>query len=235
MADSSSTPPRPQSTSGTAVNWAQWPHRSQGGLLDPDRHMLERIYRNANSIFEWGLGESTHIAAAVGGGGGGGGGVTRYVGIDSDPLYVQDTRTAVQQRHAAAAHFRFLLGDVGPTRDWGFPETPLPKNVWTYQIAPLASEPAAFDVYFVDGRYRVACLLAAFLHASSRGSSFTGTTAPDTVVLVHDCDRAGYHIVDPLLIKHESGGLLCHYTRRKDTSDAQLLALWMKHFVNVAR
>jgi hypothetical protein len=186
-------------------NLAHWtePQRSQGGLLDPDRLMIGRLYRRANSVFEWGLGESTLIAKVVQ--------VPRYVGIDSDPHYVNTTRVAVK-----APHFRFLLADVGETEDWGYPQQILAKNFWSYYVAPLFAEPDSFDVYLVDGRYRMACLLTAFLHAARYGHS-------DPIVLVHDCDRAHYHVADSLLEKMESGGLLCQYKRRSSTSDAQLL------------
>jgi hypothetical protein len=53
-----------------------WKTRTAGGLADRDRLMLAKIYREADSMFEYGLGESTHIAAQVG--------VPRYSGIDSD-------------------------------------------------------------------------------------------------------------------------------------------------------
>ena len=139
---------------------------------------------------------------------------------------------------AGATHFRFYWADIGPTVDWGFPQFALAKNVWSYQVAPLLAEPAAFDVYLVDGRYRLACLLVAFLHASSRqdpgSSSTTSQSGSSPIVVVHDCDRAGYHLADALLYNKESGGILCQYTRRPETTDAQLLDLWMQQFVNVA-
>lgn len=97
--------------------------------------MVARVYRQAKSVFEWGLGESTMIASAVG--------VPRFLGIDSDPQWVNATRAAVN-----APHFRFLLADVGETEDWGYPKEPLAKNMWSY-YGPLFAEPASFDVYMV--------------------------------------------------------------------------------------
>lgn len=207
----------PPSISRSIFRVEEWnDKRTQGGLLDPDRSMIGRVYGKAQSVFEWGLGESTWIARHVQ--------VPRYLGIDSDPSYMNATRTELQ-----TSHFRFLLADIGETVDWGFPaDRDLPKNWFSYQVAPLMAERAPFDVYLVDGRYRVGCMLVAFLHASSRGAKQT------PIVLVHDCDRAGYHVADYLLFKEESGGILCQYTRRPETTDEQLLELWYQHFANVA-
>ena len=78
----------------------------------------------------------------------------------------------------------------------------------------------------------------AFLHASASRQKQRRRPSQDnnnpTIVLVHDCDRPAYHLADTLLYKQESGGILCQYTRRPETTDAQLLDLWMQQFVNVA-
>jgi hypothetical protein len=89
-------------------NLTEWTKKTSGGLKDLDRIKLAEIYRNANSVFEWGLGESSFIAAQVG--------VPRYTGIDSDPTWIKAARDS------SPDHFRFHLGDIGPTGSWGRPE-----------------------------------------------------------------------------------------------------------------
>ncbi len=196
-----------------------------GGLKDEDRVLLAQIYGKASSVFEFGLGESTLIASHVG--------VPRYAGIDSDALWVSQSRDAVHP------HFRFYLADVGSTGKWGFPNnTNLSKSVLNYQIAPLLVEPSAFDVYMVDGRMRLACVIASFLHASSRGAPHDRT-----MVLLHDCkasfeahellDRGArivYKEADHLLdLVHHSGAKLCAYRRKPNTTDAAMLKLWLTY------
>ena len=197
-----------------------------GGLNPRDRDLLGLIYRNATSVFEYGLGESTYIANYVG--------VPRYAGIDSDPVWIGKAREKV------APHFRFYLGDIGPTGDWGYPKLPkLDKAVLNYQLSPLVVEPQPFDVYMVDGRWRLPCLLASFLHASARGA------APhETTVLVHDCDRTAddprrrrdYKRADHLvhLVAH-SGNKLCVYQRNANTTDHQLQELWHSYRDQILR
>jgi hypothetical protein len=206
-----------------------WEHKGTGGLSDTDRAMLGRIYGNAQSVFEYGLGESTLIAHAVG--------VPRYAGVDSDPAYVADTRARVS---ATSHHYRFYFADIGPTLQWGYAKYNLTKSVWNYQLVPLLSEPDPFDVYMVDGRYRFPCLLASFLHASGAaarrgrdGSERANLTHTTPVVLVHDCFRPAYHRADEVLDLFEtSGDHLCAYRRRPETKDADLLRLWRQSFVD---
>ena len=228
---------KPKGRKAFNVTW--WHHNSglttAGGLNPDDRALLGLIYRNATSVFEYGLGESTYIANYVG--------VPRYAGIDSDPVWI------AQAREKVAPHFRFYLGDIGPTGDWGFPKAAkLDKAVLDYQLAPLVVEPQPFDVYMVDGRWRVPCLIASFLHASARGATVTtendANTQPKTTVLLHDCEppstiergRKEYKLADHLLnLVAHSGNKLCVYQRKSTTTDQQLQELWHQHMDQILR
>lgn len=205
-----------------------WTLRTQGGMDDRDRELLAGIYARANSVFEFGLGESTYLADYLQ--------VPRYVGVDSDVAYVNDCRRMV------SSHFRFYYADVGNTKAWGYPTENLAKSVMQYQIAPLQAEPLPFDVYMVDGRWRTALLMLSFLHAAARGADRSHTT-----VLLHDCFQEGHsaehrrrnqlrlvyqsadHLLD--LVDH-SKGLLCVYKRKPTTTDDQLMAVWQQHYTN---
>lgn len=190
-----------------------WDHESNGGLEWSDREYLGEVYRQATSVFEYGLGESTMIADHVG--------VPRYSGIDSDPVWVREASRKV------ASHFRFYLGDIGKTAEWGFPLKKLDKAYLNYQLAPLAAEPEPFDVYFVDGRFRFACMMASFLHASARKGS---KDDQQTLVILHDCQRKVYHKADHLLNLTFASRKLCAYTRLPSTTDKQLFKFWKKHY-----
>ena len=201
-----------------------WENKSNlttlGGLRRADRILLAQLYGNATSVFEYGLGESTYMANYLG--------VPRYAGIDSDPVWVAMAREKV------SGHYRFYLGDIGPTRAWGYPtDYAHSKNKATlnYQLSPLILEQQPFDVYMVDGRWRLASALASFLHASYRGAD-----PSKTKVLIHDCfthvkdGRIEYKQADNLLemVEH-SGDLLCVYQRRPETTDEQLKEAWNKN------
>ena len=236
-----------QSVKRKTFHLTSWNYKAKGGLKDEDRILLADIYRQAESVFEFGVGESTLLADYVG--------VPRYTGLDSDPHYISMVRDQV------SSHFRFLWADVGTTEKWGRPDHPtLLKNTYNYQISPLMTELKAFDVYLIDGRWRLPCMLASFLHASARRMEHpepeetpatTRRLAPPhqvydthTVVVLHDCFQEGYspskylnkrgwnrpvyraadHLLE--LVDH-SGQRLCVYKRRPSTSDQDLLDLWM--------
>ena len=195
-------------------------NRGSGGLDDADRVTLGDLYLNAQSVFEYGLGESTLIAAHTG--------VPRYSGIDSDAMWVSQAR-----ENSKLEHFRFNFADIGTSKAWGRPQNPLLQKIqYNYQIAPLVVEDESFDVYLLDGRYRVACACVSFLHAIKTGGNM------DTVrVGVHDND--GNHVArrhhdvrnydvlttvaDVIMIKNSK---LWTYKLKNDTTEEDLYNLW---------
>ncbi len=65
-----------------------WKMKTGGGLEDADRVMLGSFYGSANSVFEWGLGESSYIAGHLN--------VPRFAGVDSDAEWVSSAREKVR-------------------------------------------------------------------------------------------------------------------------------------------
>jgi len=150
--------------------------RGSGGLSDSDRLLLGELYYKSDSVFEFGLGESTQIAAHVG--------VPRYSGVDSDAEWVKKARDSSKMDH-----FRFSFADIGETLAFGNPANEnLQKIQYNYQIAPLVIEMKPFDFYLVDGRYRVSCACISFLHAMKHGGDMS-----KVMVAIHDFHRTAYH------------------------------------------
>lgn len=181
-----------------------------GGLDDSDRDLLLKAYTDSNSLFEFGLGESTRIAVAVG--------MPIYSGVDSDAVYVSESRKE------SPSHFKFYFADVGKTGHWGFPVDVVPKQVMQYQLSALQSEKLPFDVYFVDGRFRVACVCVAFLHASKFGRT-------DVSVLMHDYrERPEYHVVQEFadIVEHSRSQNLVLLKRKMHFTDEQIFYYWVR-------
>ena len=90
----------PTSSSGRKhfdhVSLLSW-KRGSGGLQDSDRILLAKYYNVANSAFEFGLGESSKIAAYTN--------MPNFKGVDSDPVWVGIARDM------APSHFRFEFLD----------------------------------------------------------------------------------------------------------------------------
>ena len=192
-------------------------NRTKGGLADDDRRLLGKLYFNADSVMEYGLGESTYIAGAVT--------VPRYVGIDSDAVWV------AQARDMSPTHFQFFSGDIGKTVEWGFPAEPkLSKSMLLYEVLPLWSQARAFDVYFIDGRWRPACVLLSFLHSSSRLPSEKQASNPSYKVLVgiHDyVQRTQYHRLEEVLVKVTNTSRLAVFQRKPTTTDEDIWKIYM--------
>lgn len=184
-----------------------------GGLDDNDRMALGELYYNATSVFEFGLGESTRIAAFTG--------VPRYSGVDSDPAWIEKAR-----QDAGLSHFRFYYGDIGSTMFYGHPANKsLPKIQFNYQIAPLALEDKPFDVYLVDGRYRVACACLSLLHAMKTGGDMERVR-----IGIHDNHKMSrdynkfQEVADVVLQLNK----LWVYKLRKDVDEQSIYELWQK-------
>ena len=187
--------------------------RGTGGLFDSDRALLSDIYSHVTSVFEFGLGESTKIAAWVG--------VPRFVGVDSDATWVTNTRKEVNM-----THFRFIFADIGETGDFGNPmNEKLQKIPLSYQSAPLNDEIEAFDFYLVDGRYRVACACAAMLHAMSRGGDMK-----KVMFGVHDYpSRPDYHQLEAISDIVRESELLRVFKVKSTTTKLDVYQMWKKN------
>ncbi|HEX8206168.1 MAG TPA: hypothetical protein VF587_08925 [Solirubrobacteraceae bacterium] len=135
----------------------------------------------ARCLLEFGAGGSTLLAARLG--------VRDVVSIESDRAFLDDVAGQV-----AAIGGRTRLHpvhvDIGPTGAWGRPRDESRFAAWhRYPQAgydELRSRRLKADVILVDGRFRVACLLAGLLAA-----------APGTRLLFDDyTTRSKYHVVE---------------------------------------
>lgn len=188
--------------------------RTDGGLSDLDRQLIGQLYYNVTSLFEFGLGESTMIAAHVG--------VPRYAGVDSDATWVAKARN-----ESKMDHFRFYFADVSETGSWGHPKnTKLSKIPYNYQVSALSSELEAFDMYLIDGRYRVACACAAMLHAMSLGGDMSSI-----LFGIHDFVEVR-HYYQPILevadVVH-SADFLKVFKVKPNLMESEIFNLWQRH------
>mmetsp|Transcript_33789 Transcript_33789/g.69434 ORF Transcript_33789/g.69434 Transcript_33789/m.69434 type:complete len:288 (-) Transcript_33789:274-1137(-) len=190
-------------------NLSEWDQQTKGGLVDNDRIMLAKYYSGANSVFEWGLGESSYIAGHLN--------VTRYSGVDSDANWVSAARDK------CPSHFRLYFADIGKTESWGNPVEKLPKTIYDYVLSPLHLELCPFDVYMVDGRFRVACALMALLHASRHDH--------DATILMHDYTgkRKNYLSMERVCdVVEFSGSKLVALKRKPDVTDEAIYEMYLE-------
>ena len=193
------------------ISWHRQNKITTGGLKATDRKLIGSMYSTKESIFEYGLGESTYIASHVN--------VPRYKGTDSDTTWISNV-----QKHAPD-HFRFFFSDIGEILEWGKPANILFKSRFNYQIAPLIVERKPFELYFIDGRYRIGCFCVSFLHAFKFGANMTTVR-----VAVHDNHRKQYHkahsTVANVVMRTEE---LWVYALKETTTENDLYKLWKKY------
>ena len=227
---------------------ADWTRKTLGGLDDEDRALLGEVYFNASSIFEFGLGESTYIASETN--------VPRYAGVDSDPVWIAQARKGAMdppslnveswtqvEAERKGAHFRFYLADIGETGGWGRPKKvktndPILKQViankipFNYQFTALNDEQDFFEVYMIDGRFRVACAALAFMHANATGGDISSVK-----VILHDkdMDRRGYGVLlDYTNIIAETSQMWV-LQLKPNTTEQDLYELWQNHVLKLIR
>ncbi len=123
-------------------------------MTEAETALLSTLASKAERVVEFGCGGSTRLMLAAGAG--------RLLSIDSDANWLQRV-AAAPEVEAAAVHGRFTPWhvDIGPTGDWGWPMgTVSADTAWRYWGAPWLVMPRA-ELVLVDGRFRIACALAA--------------------------------------------------------------------------
>lgn len=153
---------------------------------------FERELRQARRYLEYGSGGSTVAAAEAG--------VDEIFATESDLRWVEKLR---QIPHLAEREVRgklvFHAPDLGRIGFWGRPYTNRHRERWPdYSRGIWRCIRGSVDLVLVDGRFRVACLLATMLHGG-----------PGTRLVVHDFwNRKRYHVVLPFLDRVREVGTL---------------------------
>lgn len=170
-------------------------------MTDPEIEFFKRVVRQAGSYFEFGTGGSTVIAADLVPG--------RVCAVDSDPAWIAKVREAIPGERA----IELSTADIGPTGDWGYPlNADRPERFLNYHLRSFERIDGSsdFDVYFVDGRFRVACF-ALIASKAKKGAR----------ILVHDYgSRPHYHIIEKLVDLEEMVDDLACFVIRSDDKRA---------------
>ena len=175
---------------------------SGGGMNEKEQHFLLQSYKQSNSVFEWGMGSSSALANYLG--------IDILVSIDSAKSWVEKTQKIVNNKN-----YKFIHVDIGQVGAWGMP---IHKSLkWLDYSNKVNDELASFDVYLVDGRFRIACACMALLHGRD-----------DSFVLIHDFKREYYQEILKAADKIEQVGTLVKL-RKIPGTDNVLQDMWEKY------
>ena len=173
-----------------------------GGMSKTEQQFLQETYEAAQSVFEWGMGSSSVLANFVG--------VKKLVSIDSAKEWVDKTRADVNNDQ-----YKFQYVDIGPVGAWGYPSGS-PNDSWLAYAQKVLEETTPFDVYLVDGRFRIACACMALMHGR-----------PDSFVMIHDFQRDYYQDILKVSKKIEQVGKLVKLQRNADRDS--IMEMYNKH------
>jgi len=154
-------------------------------LLDDDTGawLADRL-KSTKLYLEFGSGGSTVLANRLG---------ISSITVESDRFYAASVRRALPYPQKAT----ILTPDMGLTGPWGMPIFSREMKGPRYVGAPFGLLGDRFpDFIFVDGRYRIACVLE-----SARQAAAAKATA--TVLLDDYAGRPGYHVLEHHLGKPE--------------------------------
>jgi hypothetical protein len=167
-----------------------------------ERLLFESFVNCSQRYLEFGSGGSTWLAAAQC--------KEWLITIDSSREWLDNVR---QQTLLSATKPETVFVDIGPIGDWGTPIDPHSRHKWPayHENIWLREQCANADLYFVDGRFRVACAMQCMLHSK-----------PGSLIAIHDfSDRPHYHVVRRVAREIATAELLSIFVR-SDTLDLDL-------------
>ena len=141
--------------------------------------LLRAFLSSCDRYVEFGAGGSTVLAATL---------VGRHViATDSDPAWLDRVRDACRDA-AVPVTPELVHAAIGPTAEWGHPAGAGSRALWPAYHETVWNRTRACDadLFLVDGRFRVACVLRVLLEASA-----------DALVAIHDFGVRPEH--DPVL------------------------------------
>ena len=219
---------------------------TRGGLTPEEEKFLFQIFQNASSVFEWGAGTSTFLAHHAG--------VQRHVSVDSSAEWVGKVQEIMQNRtsseingtktpnpysvthgtNGTLPNWRIQHVNVGKVGGYGKPVDNSSKSSWPLYSQAVIGESERFDVYYVDGRFRVACVLQALLHAAKTAASESEADNSDSLIAIHDFQRKPYQSVLEFVDQIDRKGNLAVLRRKRNITnfsvmEAAVMEAWDKY------
>lgn len=171
---------------------------------------LKKIYSQASVILEYGSGGSTLIAARMPN--------KSVISVENDARWAKDMQAWIASAELPSRPVIYPV-DVGETGKWARPKN---ARAWKrFHTYPLKVWDESFfqepDVILIDGRFRIACFVTAYLRASK----------PMIVLFDDYLDRAHYHVVERLVAPTEFVGRMARFDLRPLTEVPRSELTWL--------
>lgn len=181
-------------------------------MEDVERALFYKLIGSATHYQEFGAGGSTAVALRHAN-------IERIHTVESDRQWVHDLSGRADVSSAMqTGRMKLVHADIGETVHWGYPKDDSHQAQWPRYSGEAAErdDGVYFDLVFVDGRFRVACLLKALRRDLT--AKRTGT-----VFAMHDyTERQYYHVVEKFFRVVDSAGTLAVFQAMPDVDRAAL-------------
>lgn len=170
--------------------------------------MFQLYLQKSKTYVEYGSGGSTCLACKTEC-------IEHITTIESNDNWVNKIKQddSVKQRLEKGSIVFIVIDILGNPHFWGFPINNTKKENWPlYSQAIRTTSNTPPDMILIDGRFRVACAIQAFLLSDAT-----------TMILIHDYEnRSHYHIVLEFLDVVEKVDTLVVFRKRTDIDDIRL-------------
>lgn len=185
-------------------------------------HLFANYILRARFYLEFGCGGSTFLALYIS--------QAQILSIESDPSFIAllSSYPLIQQDlKTPKPRLRFYPIDLGEIGKWGFPLNENLKESFPLYSQGIFKELSQkqisqIDTIFIDGRFRVACVLSVLFYCSE-----------SVTILIHDFfNREHYHIVLEFLICIEKVDTLGVFRPKPDNNKSRILTLLREYQYN---
>lgn len=149
-------------------------------MTDAEKKMLYSYIGASTNYLEFGSGESTVYASSVPT-------IKIITSVESSEQFIDEhlKNNADIVDAVTTGKLSFHIVDIGETRNWGYPKDETKKHLWPNYSLSAFRQKTDYDLFFIDGRFRVACTLNCILNSSK-----------NSTILIHDFyGRPEYNVV----------------------------------------
>jgi hypothetical protein len=167
-----------------------------------EKNVFDEAINKSRHYLEFGLGGSSLRALQRS--------KTKVYTVESSPEWIFQMRKYVFLRYFENKRLYIFPVNIGPTRDWGYPESDNDEILFeAYSSSIFESiDGKSIDLALVDGRFRVACTLKIILSCCEN---------KQLNILIHDFwDRQQYHVVLKYLDVVKKADSIGLFTIKKD-------------------
>lgn len=179
-----------------------------------ERKCFEKYVLKSKNYLEYGLGGSTIFYLRNSRG--------KVCSVEANSSWLEFMRRKnVIAKNEAKGRLEIFQVDIGPTKEWGYPVNDYARERFPdYSDAVFGRKEVKYDLILIDGRFRIACVLAALIHQGKN----------NPIVAIHDFwFTDSYHVVLKYLEVVEKADTLGIFRLKQGVKCEELIADYDKY------